>query len=73
MHILFQLHLVLRFVSTVVISVLINISFQKQTNFAKFLKLRVHEYTSGFTLTLMAELFHSCKSTKFTGLKYSQN
>jgi len=65
MHIVFQLYDVLRFDSTVVINVLINIPSPKLNNFFLISKLRVHEYTSGLTSTSKAELFCSCKRRKF--------
>jgi len=66
MHVVFQLYDVLRFHSTVVINVLINISSQKLNNhFFLISKLRVHEYASGLTSTPKAELFCSCKHRKF--------
>jgi len=68
MHIVFQLYDVLRFDSTVVINVLINISSPKLNNhFFLFRKLRVHEYISGLTSAPKAELFCSCKCRKFIG------
>ena len=52
MHIVFQLYDVIRFDSTVVINVLINLSSQKLNNLIfKIPKLRVHEYASGLTST----------------------
>jgi len=62
MSIVFQLYDVLRFDSTEVINVLINISSQK-LNIQIFLivKLRVHEYTSELTSTPKAEIFAFCK------------
>jgi len=68
MHVVFQLHDVLRFDSAVVINVLINISFPKLNNQIFLISmLRVHEYTSGLTSTPKAELFCSCKCRKFIG------
>jgi len=65
-HIVFQLYDVLRFDSTVVINVLINISTPKlHKQFFSF--RRVHEYTSALTSTPKAELFCSCKRRKFIG------
>jgi len=51
-HKVFQLYDVLRFDSTVVINILINISCPKLNNqFFFILKHRVHEYVSGLNLT----------------------
>jgi len=64
---LFQLDDVLSSDSTIVIYVLINISFPKlnnQTKLFKILKCKVHEYVSQLTSTPMANLFCSCKSRK---------
>jgi len=60
MHIVFQLYDVLRFGSTVVINVLINISFPKLNNqaFKNF-------EASGLTSKPKAELFCYCKCRKF--------
>jgi len=68
MHIVFELHDVLRFDSTVVINVLINISSTKLNNqfFVKF-RSRVHKYASGLNLTPKAELFCSCERRKCIG------
>jgi len=68
MHIVYQLYDVLRFDYTVVINVLINVSSLKLNN-QIFLKLRVHEYTSGLISTHKAELFCSCKRRKCIGQK----
>jgi len=58
MHIAFQCYDVLRFDSTVVIYVLINISSPKLNNQkSKISKHRVHEYASGLTSTPKAELY----------------
>jgi len=66
--IVFQLHDVVKFDSTVVINVLINISSPKlRTKFFKIFNHRVHEYASGLTSILEAELFCSCKRRKFIG------
>jgi len=68
MHTVFQLYDVLRFDSTVVINVLINISSPKLNNqFFLISKLRVHEYASGLISTPKAGLFSSCKRRKFIG------
>jgi len=66
---MFQFHEVLRFYSTVVINVLINISSLKLNN--QFLKFQgmVHEYASELTTTHKAELVCSCKCRKFIGQK----
>jgi len=68
MHTVFQLYDVLRFNSTVVVNVLINIPSPKLNN-QIFLtsKHRVHEYASGLTSILMAELFCSCKRRNLIG------
>jgi len=62
--IVFQLYDVLRFDSTIVINVRINISSLKLNN--QFFKFRsiVHEYASNLTTS---ELFCSCKRRKFLG------
>ena len=66
MHIVFQLHDVLRFDSTAVINVLVNISSPKLNNQNfKISKHTVHKYASGLTSTPKAELFCSCKRRKF--------
>jgi len=68
MHIVFQLHDVLRFDSAVVINVLINISSPKlKKQFFKNFKYKVHGYVSQLTSTSKAELFCSCKRRKFIG------
>ena len=67
MHIVFQLYDILRFDSTVVINVLINISSPKLNNQIFFSKFRGHEHTFGLTSTPKAELFCSCKRRKFIG------
>ena len=68
MHIVFQLYDVLRFDSTAVVNVLINISSPK-LNYHIFLisKHIVRKYASGLTSTPKAELFYSCKRRKFIG------
>ena len=69
MHIVFQLYDVLRFYSTVVIDVLINISSPKLSNhFFLISKLRMHGHTSGLTWEPNTELFCSCKGRRFIGL-----
>ena len=68
MHLLFHLYDVLRFDSTVVITVHINIPSPKLNNqFCLVSKLRVHEYASGLTSTPKAELFCSWKRRQFIG------
>jgi len=67
-YIVFQLYDVVRFGSTVVINVLINISSLKLNNLCfQISKHEVHEYASGLTSTPMAELFCRCKRRKFIG------
>jgi len=67
-HIVLQLYDVLKFDSTVVINVLINISSPKLNNqIFTISKLRVHKYASGLTSTSKAELSCSCKCRKFIG------
>jgi len=68
MHIVFQLYDVLRFDSTVVINVLINVSSPKLNNQIFLIsRLRVREYASGLISTSKAELFSSFKRRKFIG------
>ena len=65
MHIVFQLYDVIRFDSTVVINVLINLSSQKLNNLIfKIPKLRVHEYASGLTSTPDLRLNYSAVQTQ---------
>jgi len=63
MHIVFELYDVLRFDSTVVISVLINISSLQLNNRFFTFRVIVHKYAT----TPKAELFCSCKRRKFVG------
>ena len=73
MHTVFQLYDVLRFDSTVVINVLINISSLKvkQPNFL-MVKHRVHECASGLNSTPKAELFMYLQTQIFIGQKMSK-
>ena len=65
-YIVFELYEVLRFESTVIINILINIPSPKLNNQIFLLsKLRVHECTSGLTATPKVELFCSCERRKF--------
>ena len=65
LHKVFQLYNVLRFDSTVVINLLINISSPKLNNQIFFIsKHRTHEYDFGLTSTPKAELFCCCKPRK---------
>jgi len=69
MHKLFQPYDVLRFDSTVVINLLMNISSLKLNNqfFFSFQSTELHECVSGLTSTSKAELFFCCKPRKFIG------
>jgi len=59
MHIVFHFYDVLRFDSTVVINILINISSLKLNN--QILRSLVHEYASELTTVPKAKIFCNCK------------
>jgi len=66
--IVFQLHDVLGFDSTLVINVLINTSSPKLNDqIFNILKYKVHEYVFQLTSTPKVELLGSCKLRKFIG------